>query len=75
MSTDRPWYEDDPNVYVSKPLIKIFFNNGFGLYILTSHKFFIIPKFYGMLHKTFWEFGFKWLNWTFEVMWNKFFKI
>lgn len=75
MNADLPWYENNPDVYVSKPLAKLFFRNGFGLYILPSYKFFIIPRFYGMFRKTFWEFDFKWLGLTFEIMWNKYFKV
>ena len=74
MNTELPWYENDPKIYVSKPLAKLYFRNGFGLYILTSYKFYLIPRFYGVFHKTFWEFGFKVFGYTFEVMWNKHFK-
>jgi hypothetical protein len=60
---------------VSRPLLKIFFNNGFGLYILTAIKFRFFPRFYGIIKKDFWEIGFYFLWWDFEIMWNKSFKV
>ena len=45
-------------VFVSQPHYKIVFENGLGFYILNSYKFSPIPKFYGKIDKTFWEFGF-----------------
>lgn len=74
MNTKQEWYWHDKNVFVSRPLAKLFFRNGFGLYILNSYKFYFIPRVYGKIDKSFWEFGFKFLGLTFEVMWNKHFK-
>jgi len=62
------------NTFVSRPLAKLYFRNGFGLYILNSHNFYFIPRFYGMIRESFWEFGFRFLGFYFEVMWNKAFK-
>ena len=62
-------------VFVSQPHYKIVFKNGLGFYILNSYKFQSFPKFYGTLHKEFWEFGFYFRNWIFEIMWNKAFKV
>lgn len=75
LSEEQPWYEKTPGIYVSKPLAKIFFNNGLGFYILPSMKFFFIPRFYGMIHSTFWEFGIRVWGYYFEIMWNKHFKV
>ena len=61
----------DSRVFISRPFFKIVFNNGLGFYILNSFKFHLFPKFYGTFQKTFWEFGFRFAGWTFEVMWNK----
>ena len=63
------------NVFVSQPYYKIVFEDGLGFYILNSYKFYWIPKFYGKIHSTFWEFGFSYAGWTFEIMWNKYFKV
>lgn len=63
------------NVFVSRPYYKIVFDNGLGFYILNSYKFRLLPRFYGMIHSTFWELGFDLCGWTFEIMWNKYFKI
>jgi len=68
-------YKKAGSTFVSRPLAKLYFNNGFGLYILNSYKFFYIPRFYGMFRESFWELGFKWLGLTFEIMWNKYFKV
>lgn len=59
------------NVFVSQPYFKIILENGLGFYILNSYKYYLFPKFYGQFHKTFWEFGFNFAGWTFEIMWNK----
>ena len=64
-------WADDLKVFVSQPHFKIVWNNGLGLYILNAFRFHRFPKFYGTFHKTFWEFGFSFLGWTCEVMWNK----
>ena len=64
-----------PGTYVSRPLLKIFFDNGFGLYILNAHKFRLLPKFYGIFRDNYWEFGFYIFKLDFEVMWNKSFKV
>lgn len=63
------------NVFVSQPYFKILFKNGLGFYILNSYKFRWVPKFYGKINSSFWEFGFNLAGWTFEVMWNKSFKV
>jgi len=64
-------WENDSNVFISRPYFKLVLSNGLGIYILNSFKFCFFPKFYGTFHKTFWEFGFRLTSWTFEVMWNK----
>lgn len=61
-------------VFVSQPYYKIIFENGFGLYVINSYKFSLIPRFFGELNKDFWEFGFYFAGWIFEIMWNKAFK-
>lgn len=63
------------DVFVSQPYYKIVFEDGLGFYILNSYKFQWVPKFYGQFHSSFWELGFSFCGWTFEVMWNKSFKI
>jgi hypothetical protein len=68
-------WDNNPNVFISKPYFKIVLNNGLGFYILNSFKFSLFPKFYGVFQKTFWEFGISFVGWTFELMWNKSFKI
>jgi len=60
--------------FISRPLAKLYFSNGFGLYILNSYKFCIVPRFYGMIRDSFWEIGFRFFGLTFEIMWNKHFK-
>ena len=62
-------------VFVSQPYYKIVFENGLGFYILNSYKFQIFPKFYGIIKKEFWELGFYFRSWIFEIMWNKAFKV
>lgn len=62
-------------VFVSQPHYKIVFEDGLGFYILNSYKFSFIPKFYGNITKDFWEFGFYFAGWIFEIMWNKSFKV
>jgi len=69
--TPHQW---DNKVFVSQPYFKLVFPNGFGLYILNSYKYNLIPRFYGTIHKTYWEFGFYFAGYIFEVMWNKSFK-
>jgi len=64
-----------PGTYVRRPLLKIYFDNGFGLYILNADKFRWFPRFYGMFRDSFWEFGFYIFKFDFEVMWNKAFKV
>jgi hypothetical protein len=64
-------WANDPRVFISRPYFKIVFDNGLGFYLLNSFKFNLLPKFYGTLHKTFWEFGFCFAGVNFEVMWNK----
>ena len=63
------------NVFVSQPHYKIVFENGLGFYILNSYKFQAFPKFYGVIRKEFWELGFYFRGWIFEIMWNKAFKV
>lgn len=65
----------EPKTFISRPLTKLYFNNGFGLYILNAYKFRIFPKFYGEFRKDSWEFGFYFLGFIFEVMWNKHFRV
>ena len=64
-------WADDPRILISRPYFKIIFNNGLGFYILNALSFRLVPRFYGTFHKTFWEFGFTFIGWTFEIMWNK----
>jgi hypothetical protein len=64
-------WADDPRVLIIRPYFKIIFDNGLGFYLLNSFRFNLFPKFYGTFHKTFWEFGFRFAGFTFEVMWNK----
>jgi len=61
----------DDKVFVSQPYYKIILENGLGFYILNSYKFSPLPKFYGEVKKNFWEFGFFFAGWVFEVMWNR----
>ena len=67
---DSNW-ANNPKVFISRPYFKVIFENGLGFYILNSFKFSFFPKFYGTFQSTFWEFGFRFTGWTFEVMWNK----
>ena len=62
-------------VFVSQPYYKIVFEDGLGFYILNSYKFFYFPKFYGTFKKDYWELGFYFAGWIFEIMWNKSFKV
>lgn len=64
----------DDNVFISRPLSKILFDDGLGFYILNSYSYRLIPKFYGSFHKDHWEVGFYFANYIFEIMWNKHFK-
>ena len=64
-------WENDLNVFISRPYFKIVLNNGLGFYLLNSFRFNLLPTFYGTFHKTFWEFGFRFAGFIFEVMWNK----
>lgn len=63
------------NVFVSRPFYKIVLANGLGFYILNAHNYNLLPRFYGNIKKDFWEFGFYFAGWIFEIMWNKSFKI
>lgn len=74
---DSPYanWANYPNVFISKPYAKIVFEDGLGFYILNSPKYNLLPKFYGTFKETYWEFGFRLAGWTFEIMWNKSFKI
>ena len=67
-------WANDLRVFISRPFFKIILNNGLGFYILNSFKFNYYPKFYGTFNKSFWEFGFRFVGLTFEIMWNKFFQ-
>lgn len=64
----------DEKVFVSQPYYKIVLKNGLGFYILNSYKYFLFPKFYGMIRNDFWEIGFNFGGYIFEIMWNKHFK-
>ena len=64
-------WADDPRVFIVRPYFKIVFDNGLGFYLLNSFRLYLFPKFYGTFHKTFWEFGFCFAGFNFEVMWNK----
>lgn len=64
-------WANDPRVFISRPFFKIILDNGLGFYILNSFRFNLFPRFYGTFHKTFWEFGFRFIGVNFEVMWNK----
>lgn len=61
--------------FVSQPHYKIVFENGLGFYVINSYKYTALPKFYGTIKKEYWEFGFYFAGWIFEVMWNKAFKV
>jgi len=67
-------WANDPRVFISRPFFKIILGNGLGFYILNSFRFNYFPRFYGRFENSFWEFGFSFAGWTFEVMWNKFFE-
>jgi len=62
-------------VFVSQPYYKIILENGLGFYILNSYKHTFFPKFYGAVSEGYWEFGFYFAGWIFEIMWNKSFKV
>jgi hypothetical protein len=64
-------WEDNLNVFISRPYFKIVLKNGLGFYILNSFKFSFFPRIYGTFHKKFYEFGIHIAGWTFEVMWNR----
>ena len=68
-------WDNNPGFIISRPYFKIVLNNGLGFYILNALKFHLFPKFYGTFHKTFWEFGVSFIGWTFEIMWNRAFKV
>ena len=68
-------WDDDPRVFISRPYFKVVLDNGLGFYILNAFKYNLFPKFYGTFTETFCEFGFSFAGWTFEVMWNKAFKV
>jgi hypothetical protein len=58
--------------FTSRPLLKIFFSNGLGFYILNAYRFRIFPRFYFSYKKSqFLETGVFFLWWLFEIMWNK----
>ena len=59
--------------FISRPLTKLYFSNGFGLYVLNSYKFNFFPRFYFSVKKDFWEIGFFLFGLIFEIMWNKHF--
>lgn len=62
-------------VFVSQPHYKIVFEDGLGFYILNSYKYCWFPKFYAVFKKNFWELGFYFAGWIFEIQWNKAFSI
>lgn len=66
-------YGNFENYFISKPLAKIIHDNGLGFYILNAHNYYIFPKFYATFHKSYWELGFYFANYIFEIMWNKHF--
>jgi hypothetical protein len=68
-------WDDNPRVFISRPYFKVVLDNGLGFYILNAFKYNLFPKFYGTFTETFCEFGFSFAGWTFEVMWNKAFKV
>jgi len=68
-------YLECENTFISKPLLKFYFNNGLGFYILNAYKYRFFPKFYGTIQKDFWEIGFYFTGYIFEIMWNKRFKV
>ncbi|NBP03171.1 MAG: hypothetical protein EBU90_24320 [Proteobacteria bacterium] len=69
--TDYGNYDDC--VFVSKPLAKILFDDGLGFYILNAYNYHLFPKFYASFYKDHWELGFYFVNYVFEIMWNKHF--
>lgn len=67
------WTMIKPKVFVSRPLLKILFNNGAGIYLLNSYRFNLIPRFYFSKHKDHIETGVSFLGLLLEFMWNKHF--
>jgi hypothetical protein len=64
----------DLKVFICRPYFKVVFNNGLGFYILNALKFNVLPEFYATFGKYFVELGFRFLGWTFEVMWSNAYK-
>jgi hypothetical protein len=63
-------YLNSNDIFVSKVYQRIRYKN-FGLYILNSFKFRLLPRFFGHKNKYFIECGVSWLGWTFEFQWSK----
>ena len=72
MSQVVPFIND--RVFVSQPYYKIVFESGLGYYIINSYKYCLFPKFYAVFRTDFWELGFNFAGWIFEIMWNKAFR-
>ncbi len=59
--------------FVSKPLCKLMFSNGFGIYLLTAHTYRLLPRFFFSRRKNSVEFGVFLSNILLEFMYNKHF--
>ena len=64
----------DFDVFISKPLWKLTFPDGFGIYLLTAHDYRLIPRFYFNIRKEGFEVGIFFANILLEFMYNKHFK-
>jgi len=60
--------------FVSKPLWKLTFPNGFGIYLLTAHEYRLLPRFSLHIRKDGFECGVFFANVLLELMYNKHFK-
>jgi hypothetical protein len=63
-------YLNSNDIFVSKVYQRIRYKN-FGLYILNSFKFTLLPRFFGHKNKYFIECGINWLGWILEFQWSK----
>ena len=64
----------DLNVFVSRPHFKIILDNGAGAYVLNSHKYYLLPKFYCAFDSVHWVWGCSMAGWTLQVAWHKCFE-
>jgi len=63
-------YLNSNDIFVSKVYQRIRYKN-FGLYILNSFKFRLLPRFFGHKNKYYIECGVNWLGWILEFQWSK----